>query len=79
MAANPHDEMDLKVAQRRGRMRGCYVYISAEVLRQSGLPVGGEQLLYRAVAWGKRRVIIALETAAPSKEPAPAETPSCLT
>jgi hypothetical protein len=42
-----------KRSQRRGRMKGCYVYIAAENLQAAGFDPAGPAPLYRV--WGGRR------------------------
>ena len=47
-----YDAAARRVAQRRGRERGCWVYVPAEELVKAGIDPAGEPPLYRT--WGTR-------------------------
>lgn len=58
------DHAEPRQAQRRGRERGCWVYISGEHLSRAGFDLDGPPPLYRTWASPTRpRVIINLYTA----------------
>lgn len=52
-AAGRHDAAARRKAQRRGRERGCWVYISAEALERAGLASEAFVPWYRV--WGGQR------------------------
>jgi len=51
--AGRHDSGMRRRAQRKGRERGCSIYISKEALERSGLPTSGPAPFYRV--WGGKR------------------------
>ena len=68
------DLVEWRKAQRRGREKGCYVYIPRNALALSLVAPPSEKpsesrpgaitegsLLYRIVPWGKNRVIVAFK------------------
>lgn len=48
-----YDAMQRRRAQRRGREKGCWVYIAAEELAKTGFVPGGDLPWYRV--WGSPR------------------------
>src|SRR5205085_12248991 len=49
-----------RLAQRRGRERGCWVYIDAEQLAKTGVELNGEPPAYRTWAGPRGRVVVQL-------------------
>lgn len=61
MKAGRHDAGARRIAQRRGRERGCWVYIAAEQLERTGLSLDTRPPYYRVWASPTRpRVIVNL-------------------
>lgn len=55
------DAAEMRRGQRRGRERGCWVYIPAEQLLRCGIPIDGLAPKYRTwSADGRPRVIVNL-------------------
>lgn len=52
MAGRGYDSAARRVAQRRGRERGCWVYVPADELERAGWPLDGPPPFYRT--WGTR-------------------------
>jgi hypothetical protein len=52
-ANSKYDAMARRRAQRRGRERGCWVYVPAEELRKAGHDPAGPPPFYRT--WGSAR------------------------
>lgn len=63
-AETTYDQARRKRAQRRGRQRGCSVYISAEELAKAGIDPDGERPWYRVYAGPRRGVVVSLYTEA---------------
>lgn len=62
--SNPQDRLDPCKVQRRGRQKGCSVYITADQLAKAwGGPVP-ENLRYRVQGWGFRRALVIFEDGA---------------
>jgi hypothetical protein len=62
------DVAALKRAQRRGRERGCWVYIAAEQLEAMGIDLSGPPPRYRV--WGAEDRPRAVVNLYPQEEPA---------
>lgn len=52
-ANTKYDAARRRLAQRRGRERGCWVFIPAEELSKAGVDPAGEPPAYRT--WGTKR------------------------
>jgi hypothetical protein len=58
-----HDGKALRRARQSGRQRGVSIYLAAEELERSGLPIDGSRMTY-AVAVGERgRFVVTLHPA----------------
>ena len=53
LTAGRYDARERRRAQRRGRERGCHVYIPAEELQKAGWPLDGPPPYFRV--WGSSR------------------------
>jgi hypothetical protein len=53
LPAGRYDALARRLASRRGRERGCHVYIAAEELQRAGWPLDGPPPFYRV--WGSSR------------------------
>lgn len=60
LAAGRHDPAARRRAQRRGRERGCWVYISAGQLQEAGVPLTEAPPFYRTWPGRGGRVIVNL-------------------
>lgn len=58
--AGRHDPAQRRKSQRRGRERGCWVYIPAESLQKAGVDVGGAEPFYRVWAGPRGSVVVSL-------------------
>lgn len=59
-ATTRHDPGALRRSQRRGRERGCWVYIPALALRESGVALDGPPPLYRLWHGERGRFVVTL-------------------
>ncbi len=55
-----HDHAERRRGVRSGRMRGCYVYLTAGTLRRAGIDTEGLPPFYRTWAAERGRVVIQL-------------------
>lgn len=55
-----YDQARRRRAQRRGREKGCWVYIPAEELEKAGRPVDGPAPFYRLWTSSKGRLLVQL-------------------
>lgn len=60
LPAGRYDSAERRLAVRKGRERGCSVYIAAEELLKTGIPLDGEPPAYRVWAGARGRVVIQL-------------------
>jgi hypothetical protein len=60
MAGRSYDHAQRRHATRRGRMRGCYVYIPAEQLERTGYSLDDPPPWYRVWGSSRGRVVVQL-------------------
>lgn len=71
MIAGRHDAAARRLSQRRGRERGCWVYISAEQLAASGLNPADPPPRYRIWSGQRGRHVVTLYPEPRESEPQP--------
>jgi hypothetical protein len=60
--AGRHDPAATRKAKRSGRQRGCWVYVPAEYLVESGIDPLGKPPTYRVWSGRKRTLLVQLYT-----------------